>query len=121
MGLQQTARLVARNNSGRPRNVVPRANGEGDKMTYAKGNGWAVTVMVRRTTEAMRKRGLGWKVGEQCRVYQIPDRGRYIADIGQPQTGGREPRSDVVGGVGGVWVGGVQRRGKCNAMYSERG
>jgi hypothetical protein len=39
MGVQQTARLVGRNNSARPRNAGARANGEGAKRLTLKVTG----------------------------------------------------------------------------------
>jgi hypothetical protein len=114
--VQQTARLVGRNNSARPRNAGARANGEGGKTTYPKGNGWAVTVMVRRTTEMMRKRGLGGKVEEQCRVTRPGEIYRRYRAAVDRRTGTKAGRGGCVGVRVCGWV--VWKDG---VMYSEPG
>jgi hypothetical protein len=91
MGVQRPARLMGRDESARPRNVGEGANEEGVRGLTAKVTGWRVTVMVRRTKEAKRKPVLGGEARRE-RWAGLPDRGRYIADIGQPWIGGREPR-----------------------------
>jgi hypothetical protein len=85
-------------------------------LSIPKGNGWAVTVMVRRTTEMMRKRGLGGKVEEQCRVTRPGEIYRRYRAAVDRRAGAKASR----GGCVGVWAG-ESVVWKDGVMYSEPG